>query len=132
MRPLPTWPMPSPPWFRDLCLGNSRPFRCVEQSSASLGCRSARYVCLPATNSLKRAATVDLGPSRWMSRGMRSCRGLRGPASGLGSRCCQFRRKRNGRGSQRDNFKPGDVGQMIVVSPIARKRRVNRQETHQR
>lgn len=54
-----------------------------------------------------------------------------GPGVRAGSRCCQLRGKRNGRGSQRDNFMPRDVGHLIAESPIARKRRVNRQETHQ-
>lgn len=31
-----------------------------------------------------------------------------------------------------DDFMPGDVGQLILVSPIVQKGRVNRQETHQR
>lgn len=58
------------------------------------------------------------------------------PASGAlgvqaGSRCCQFRRKRKGGGPPPDNFTPRDVAQFGVASPIARKRRGNRQNMHQ-
>lgn len=69
--------------------------------------------------------------SRWMSGGMRSCRGLGGPASGLGADAASW----EGSGmvaAHSDDFMPGDVGQLIVASPIAQKGRVNRQETHQR
>lgn len=70
-----TWLMLSPPWFRNLYLGNSCPFRCVGQSSVSLSCGLLQ--CL--------SAALDLRLSRWMSGATRSCRGPRGPASGLGA-----------------------------------------------
>lgn len=56
-----------------------------------------------------------------------------GPGVRAGSRCCQFRGKRSGRGPQPDRFVPGETWvPFSMCRQIARKGRVNGQEMRRR
>lgn len=126
--------------FSDPYLGNSCPFHCVKCSSTCipLSCwLLSDYMCLPMINSHERTAALVIwgchtGWAEWCAAAQPSGIWVGGVGSTeLGADAA------NSEGSEVVTAQImtilwwEDVGQLTAVSPIAWKRRVNQQETHQ-